>query len=251
MIQDMNRALRLCRGLSRTLHQLLADLDEHLSEEDLYPIFGYFLAKSTQTFDAAVLLLTRGYVNDAAILIRTIHECFVAIWWLSHGEVPSNVERFTLYGILEIGEMSTKPLPHSPALIERAIALHHSPSGKLKQSWTGKDLRSLVQEVSKTLEQNTILDQEYLHNYRIASKLVHSTPAAALLYEQRGFHADPRTMRRPFMQAWTLAGWAVTYIARIGVLVALELAKRHESFNTHADRIHALYDTNTKPPPTS
>jgi hypothetical protein len=251
-MKDAQAAHKQCRKLSRTLHALLADVNDHASENDLYPILAYYLAKSTESFDAALLLLRQGYINDSAVLIRTIHECFVAIWWVTHGDVPKKVERFKLYGLLEAGEIASRPLPYTPGLIAKARKLHTRRSGRLNDSWTGRNFRALVDEVTATLPAGATINQEYLSNYRVASKLVHSTPAASLLYVlEKRFHAGPRPTPPPFMKAWTITGWALTYMARVGFTVADQLSESHNSFDKHTERIYRIFKDYVDGPPTT
>jgi hypothetical protein len=128
-----------CAELSIVLQGLLADANDARMTTPLDRILDSVvlahLAKSLQSFDASRHLIAAGFLNDAIMIIRSIEECFLQLWWILSSDTERKLNDFDLYRLVEAIDTFQRDITVDPAVLTEARETYLSKSGILKNNW--------------------------------------------------------------------------------------------------------------------
>lgn len=177
--------------------------------------FYYFCAKAYQTLNAIILLVEKGYINDAYILLRSLFEVQVTSMYI-YFDIPNRLNKFLNFGWIE----SKRRIEKGGLRVNREQSEEiyknyekYKNEYENKSRWESIKVMALDEEVKQTVD--------YYKVYVYCSSLVHANPLAQLNYFIQG--TDYNDMLRVF---WTSLWYSQCILQTLSDIFKFELDDR-------------------------
>jgi hypothetical protein len=146
-------------------------------EEELKKgVFYYFCEKAYQTLNAILLLIRKGYINDAHILLRSLFEVQITCRYI-YFDIPNRLNKFLNFGWIESKQRLEK---RALKVDEKQSEEIYKNYEKFKNEYKNK---SRWESIKSMAEDNEVKQEaEYYSVYRYCSGLVHVNPLTQLKY---------------------------------------------------------------------
>jgi len=177
--------------------------------------FYYFCAKAYQTLNAILLLVEKGYINDAYILLRSLFEVQVTSRYI-YFDIPNRLKKFLNFGWIESKRRIEKAgLKVDKQQMEEIYKNYEIFKNEFKNKCRWESIAVMTQD--KEVKQEV----DYYSVYRYCSGLVHPNPLAQLNYFiQKTDYNDT------FRAFWTSLWYSLCILQTLSDIFKFELDER-------------------------